>query len=511
MPSVIEQVVVAARRSWAGVFRPHREAVVRAADREQQARLFSLSGDLSCTLNEAGYFTQVNDALVGCLGYSREELLSQPWRNFLHPAERHSGESASNGGGGAQVIESTHRYRCKQGGYRWLQWRATAFEQGHAFAVGHDTTENARREQARRLSDARERELLDELQDHAFVVLDAHGRIVTTNTGAQLLTPSAQLRIVGHHFSISYDDHHPRAPGVEPPDCTEATEPSAQADPQEGRRRREEGTRFWANLLISAARGLEHSIQGVGAPIGAADAPPLAEPGLPIDREQLTLDLARSELVVGEMHHRVKNNLQLIVSMMNLQARAMAEGASRDGLLECQRRVHMLGVIHDRLRQTGGYMWVAFARYADNLARDVFRAGGGALRGVSLELCSELDGLQLHADQAVPCGLIINELITNALKHGFPNSKVGRVGLRLQRTVEGRVLLQVWDDGVGVSPVVLEPSRARLGMKLVIALVKQLRGELTVGENGGTSIQITFIPRERPVVPPAAEPSAASN
>jgi two-component sensor histidine kinase len=205
-------------------------------------------------------------------------------------------------------------------------------------------------------------------------------------------------------------------------------------------------------------------------------------------------ELAQLQAMLQEIHHRVKNNLQVISSLINMQVRKLDDGASRDALVECQTRVQAIALIHEKLYQSNDYARVSFSDYARSLAANIFHATGVSPSAVSLELA--IDDVALPVHKAIPCGLVLNELITNALKHAFGEGRAGTVRVGLAKADDTRAYLSVDDDGVGL-PEGLDVRRTNsLGLQLVAALAQQLDGDLTIGNaegnQTGASFRLTF-------------------
>jgi two-component sensor histidine kinase len=201
--------------------------------------------------------------------------------------------------------------------------------------------------------------------------------------------------------------------------------------------------------------------------------------------------LKEKETLLQEIHHRVKNNLQVISSLINIQLRKLGPGSSREALKECQTRVQAIALIHEKLYQSRDYSRVPFSEYARGLAANVFHATGVSPGAVKLEV--EVGQMALGVDKAIPCGLILNELITNALKHAFPQERNGTVRVEVDQAATGRVRLAVKDDGVGL-PKDLDIRHAdTLGMQLVCTLAEQLAAKLEVSRTEpGTAFEVVF-------------------
>ncbi len=152
--------------------------------------------------------------------------------------------------------------------------------------------------------------------------------------------------------------------------------------------------------------------------------------------------------------------------------------------------MHAIALIHEKLYQAQSYADVPFADYIRGLADDVFQATGASQSAISLVLA--VDEVVMTIDKAIPCGLILNELITNAFKHAFPAGRRGTIRVELARTDGGRLRLVVADDGVGVPDgFALEDARS-LGLRLIGTLARQLDAVLTVNRGRGTSFALTF-------------------
>jgi PAS domain S-box-containing protein len=205
---------------------------------------------------------------------------------------------------------------------------------------------------------------------------------------------------------------------------------------------------------------------------------------------ELASALAEREILLQEVHHRVKNNLQIISSLINLQIRKLEDPESRDALEECKTRVLAIALIHEKLYQSKDYSCVEFSEYARSLASNVFQTTDASLSRVNLQLA--IDDVALAVDKAIPCGLVLNELVTNSLKHAFPDGRSGTIRVEFARVEGGRFRLIVADDGVGLPNGFDIATSEWLGLQLVSTLSKQLDADLEVASGQGTSVQLTF-------------------
>jgi PAS domain S-box-containing protein len=203
-----------------------------------------------------------------------------------------------------------------------------------------------------------------------------------------------------------------------------------------------------------------------------------------------TLELKERESLLQEIHHRVKNNLQVISSLINMQVRGLQDESSRAALRDCQSRVVTMAQIHEMLYQSADYARVPFAKYVQDLTARVLSASDIAHGTVALHF--ELEDLSLPVEQAIPCGLILNELVANALKHAFPNAAQGTIHVELRLAPDHSVLLSVSDNGIGISPALDLEHLSSLGVQLVMTLVEQLEGRLEIIRAPGSTFRITF-------------------
>jgi two-component sensor histidine kinase len=203
--------------------------------------------------------------------------------------------------------------------------------------------------------------------------------------------------------------------------------------------------------------------------------------------------LEEKERLMKEIHHRVKNNLQVVMSLLNSQASYLSDNAALSAIQQSQHRVQAMALIHQKLYQAEGIARIPIADYIQEVV---------AYLQESYELpqpigfAVQVEPIELDVIQAVPLGLIINEAITNSLKYAFPNGRTGRVSLGFLRSGENSYELTIRDDGVGLPPD-FDPSRSQsLGMTLIEGFSQQLGGQLSLISQGGLTIQLTFSEKE---------------
>lgn len=206
--------------------------------------------------------------------------------------------------------------------------------------------------------------------------------------------------------------------------------------------------------------------------------------------EAVKVALREKELFIRESHHRIKNNLQIIVSLLSLQASYIADPHIRAMFTDTQERVKSMALIHDTLHQSGNMGEIDFAVYVRNLASQLIHAYNIQSNRVTLNF--QIDDLLLDINKAIPCGLILNELISNAVKHAFPAGSSGEISIELRTDAARQVTIVVRDTGIGF-PVDMEFRHAEsLGLQLVCTLTEQLDGTIDLERSEGTAFTLTF-------------------
>jgi len=198
----------------------------------------------------------------------------------------------------------------------------------------------------------------------------------------------------------------------------------------------------------------------------------------------------RNAVLLKEIHHRVKNNLQVISSLLALQAGASPDPKTRALLAESRDRVRSMALIHEKLYQTADERGISFAGYVRDLATHLRKSYAGNSEAVAMAI--DMEEVSLTIDVSVPCGLIINELLSNSLKYAFPDGRRGTIGVTLRRGDHGTVILTIGDDGVGMPPDLDFRNPSTLGLRIVNILIEQIKGTLALAPGPGTSFTITF-------------------
>ncbi len=211
-------------------------------------------------------------------------------------------------------------------------------------------------------------------------------------------------------------------------------------------------------------------------------------------RNEIAGRLEEKRVLLQEIHHRVKNNMQIMASLLSLQAPRMKAREDRGLIEESSRRIEAMAYVHEQLYSSGDMSHIAMGSYITELSGRLAQTYDAAARGI--RVVSEVEEIKLGIERAVPCAQIVHETVTNALKHGFEDGDRGEIRVVLHNGVPNRVTLVVEDTGRGMSLQPDEHHGRTLGLKLVELLSRQLDGDARFDSDGGTRFTLVF-PRER--------------
>jgi len=209
--------------------------------------------------------------------------------------------------------------------------------------------------------------------------------------------------------------------------------------------------------------------------------------------ELLRASLRERETLLKELHHRVKNNLAVIDGLLTLQGSRFKDPAVLDALRDSRNRIRSMAAVHESLYRSRELSRIDFAAYAERLCRNLLAAYATDPEQVALELA--LEPIEVDLDLAIPLGLLLNELVCNALKHAFPAGRPGRIVVDLQKETEGPFVLAVRDDGIGLTPRTEGEQPESLGLELINIMVDQIDATFAVKQDHGTTFTIRFTPR----------------
>lgn len=305
---------------------------------------------------------------------------------------------------------------------------------------------------------------------------DREGRLTEFNAAAQRIFGYAPEEVLGKHVSLLYADPEERN------QITEGHLYQHGTFSGEVNNRKKNGEVFQAYLSASVLKNDKGEV--IGAMGVSRDITELKQ-----QENKVRQSLREKEVLLKEVHHRVKNNLQVITSILNLQSSYVKDKNTLMMLKESQDRIKSMAFIHESLYQTKDFSHVNFTEYVVNLSKNLMRSYDLSQRKVQFE--SQVENVHLNLDQSIPCGLIINELVSNALKYAFRKKKKGIITLKI-REKEGNVSIILADDGDGMPKDFNYKKTDSLGLQLVVTLAEQLNGTIKLERKNGTKFTITF-------------------
>ncbi len=361
--------------------------------------------------------------------------------------------------------------------FLWLDVFVYTLPAGEIVAVFDDVTKSRQAEDALRKSEEKFRDIFEGSRDAIFLC-NAYGRLVDANEAAESLTgrDGEQLNRMTL-FDLFGKDSLDEAQAM----FSYVMEGESAAG--EARFAKPDGTgpdvEYGAKrMFIGETPFLHFTARDVSERKHAED--------------KIRASLAEKEILLKEIHHRVKNNMQIISSLLNLQTDYVEDPQAQDLFIESRNRISSMALVHEELYRSKDLSKVDLKEYVDKLVPRLLYSFGET-KDIDRE-CSVEDA-RLTIRQAIPLGLIINELVTNSLKHGFPARESGVVGVSI-RIREGNVEVEVFDDGIGLPDDLDLAETQTLGMQLVTGLVSQLYGDLEVIRGGGARFRIVFPQQE---------------
>jgi PAS domain S-box-containing protein len=321
------------------------------------------------------------------------------------------------------------------------------------------------------------------------LVRASDGVIVYTNPKFDQMFGYDPGELIGHHVSIvNYADEYTTAEEVNQAIRT-AVLHHGEAN-YEVQNVKKDGTPFWSSAMTTVFGHPEYGKVLVAVHQDITEQKQA--------QEQIRASLKEKEVLLKEIHHRVKNNLGIVSSLLQMQSRRIQDSQASIILRDSQNRIASIALVHEKLYRSEDLADIDFALYIPDLTTHLFDSYNVSSSQIKLNI--QVDDASLDIETAIPCGLIINELVSNALKYAFPGNCGGEIHVRFYQECEplslglqqGKLILIIQDNGVGL-PEKFDSKKAKtLGINLVQGLVKQLRGKLEIDSHQGTKFKITF-------------------
>ena len=478
----------------------HAEQDLRESEERFRA-VAETANDALISADSRGIIIYINEAAAHTFGYADQELLGQnvdiiiPERyRAAHDEKMHA---ASGGDTGGNLIGKSRELAGlrKDGSEFPLDISLAAWNlHGERFftAIIRDISERRRAEELVRSTLALQSAILDS-SSLSVIATDRQGLITLFNRAASRLLGYEAEEMIGkqtpecfhdrtevekYAHELSEDLGEPVSPGFE----TFVARTRVEAvDNREWTYVSKDGKRIPVLLSVTAIRDSTGQIQGylgIGSDLRERQD----------QARRLEVALSEKETLLKEVYHRVKNNLQVIRSLLNLHSRTLPEGPARIAMQETAERVRAMALVHEKLYQSGNLAEISLKEYVSDLLGQLWESTDAAANGIRLNL--EVEPMNVGLDTAIPLGLLINELVSNALKHAFPGGRQGSVDITLQSDSNGGARLTIRDDGKGL-PADLDPARSRtMGLKLATSLATQLGGSLEIGSDAGAAFEL---------------------
>ncbi|WP_017293377.1 PAS domain S-box protein [Geminocystis herdmanii] len=441
---------------------------------EELNRFFSVAIDLLTIANTEGNFLRLNRQWEKTLGYSLEELKGCTFFDYIHPEDLEKTHDALSTLKNQNIVTNfVNRYRCHNGSYRWIEWNCFPVND-LIYAGARDITDRLNSEhilrQYERIVSATSDAMALVNKDYTYQIvnqkyLDLHGKFyseVVNHHIKDILEPEVYVNVV---------------PKVEACLSGETIQFEIWDD-------REQSNPQYLSVTYSPCLDADYSISGIVVSIRNITKLKQIE-------QKIEKSLQEKEVLLKEIHHRVKNNLQVINSLLNLQSRSIEDKNIRLKFKESQTRIQSMALIHEHLYQSNNLSKIDLSIYIKELVNVLFSSYQINTLSIKVEMNIE-QNLFLDIDSAVPCGLIINELITNVLKYAFEDHQKGKLLIEINTDNDENLVITIKDNGKGLPPELDWEKTTTLGLRLVKNLTNQLRGNIVLNTQQGTKWTITL-------------------
>ncbi len=339
-------------------------------------------------------------------------------------------------------------------------------------------------------------QIISKITDLVFLI-DNYGKIISTNSRARRLLGYSRSELEGQDWEFLIKDAQDRE-RICKYISSELVEDEDSYKKMEIKLNTKRGNYIPVNSFLS---GVNDNFGPIGVLMVAQDLRQtkkllheireknVAQKAAKIHEEQLKKFLNEKELLLKEIHHRVKNNMQIISSLLNLQAGYLKDKEAVDALKESQARIVSMAMIHENLYRSDNLTGINFENYINHLIRNLFHTYNVSMEKIKFNIIAP--DVFLNIDTAIPCGLMINELVTNSIKHAFPKGTSGEITIEMVQD-QDEYHLKISDNGVGLPQDLDIDKSSTLGLLLVNSLVGQLEGSMEVNREQGTSYHIVF-------------------
>ena len=465
------------------------ETIPDSAERERQwSNLISnLPGIVYHCLNDNKWtMTFISHQCKEITGYDPLDIINNAKKAYIdlifEEDREHVWNTVQNALKKSEPYEINYRIVSRQNEIRWVWERGVGVEDenGEVSLEGfiEDITNQKLAEEALKESEEKYRALFEADPDYT-ILLGLDGYLVDVNPAATYITGLSKEELLGKHFMDL--TIFPEEEIVSHEKIFSHFVIGETINPYESRIYDYEGKIRWIEIKQTFVRK-DGKITYVLLICSDITQRKKAE-------NEIKNSLKEKEVLLQEIHHRVKNNMQIISSLLNLQKQYVDEEEAIDVLMESQNRVKSMAMIHEKLYQSHDLTSINISDYVKSLVKDLFSSY--SIPASQIKPIIEIDDVKLNIETAVPCGLIISELVSNSLKYAFPLEKKGEVSLSLKPNGK-RFELIISDNGIGFPEDIDFKNTESLGLQLVNSLVDQIDGEIKLDRSNGTMFKITF-------------------
>ncbi|WP_321421343.1 PAS domain S-box protein [uncultured Methanobacterium sp.] len=461
-----------------------REKAAEEALARSEAQLSMITdnmADIICQASRDGTYVYASPSVKSVLGFKPQELVGKSMFDQVHPDDRPRVTSCMQNALTKHITQSV-QYRCMKadGSYVWLDTKGTPITDEEGLISGfvcnsRDITQQKNAEDALRDSEEKYRTLIESAKD-PISLYDENGIFLMANRAGAHSMGKEPADLLGH----SLRDFFP--PEIANKQIELIREVIRTEDGLDVEMFVPYGKDQWFSTSLQPLYGPDNRIHSVQ--VISRDITDIKETQIKLEQA-----LQDKEMLMKEIYHRVKNNLMVISSLLNLQSRYIKDEEARAMFKESQERAQSMAMIHERLYRSADLKHINFGDYIRKLANDLFRTYVADPSRIKLEL--DVEDVMIDINIAIPLGLMVNELISNSIKHAFPGESGGEIRVKFQES-DHHCVLEVSDNGVGF-PSDFEPEKAdSLGLQLVNSLTQQIGGELELERDRGTDFCITF-------------------
>lgn len=450
-------------------------------NKERYSNLFQQSNDAIFIHDMRGNILDVNRKAMELFGYKKFDMLSLRIPD-LHPkSEFEASKKAFQTIAKKGFVDFECQFKKKNGDLFSAEVSSSLFEaEGEKLIQGvvRDISERKKSEQELSESEKKFRSVVENANDAIYIITSDGFQYV--NSAFERLTGFTSKQACGEAFDFWNIIH---------PDDVKMIKEREDAR----RKGKEVPSRYEFRVL--AKDGKTKTVEPATVPIGEKGE--IKVMGILRDvtdrkqaEEKIKASLHEKDVLLREIHHRVKNNMQIISSLLRLQSRLIGDDKLKEMFKESQNRIRSMALIHEKLYQTEDLARINFAEYIRSLTVHLFHTY--KVNSNIVRMNTDVKNVFLDINKAIPCGLIINELVSNSLKHAFPENKKGEVCIKLSSNKQKITKLIVSDSGIGLPKSVNFREPETLGLQLVSDLVKQIEGTVRLERAKGTAFHISF-------------------